>query len=143
MDGNVGSALSTLQGGLHTLAGSASGADVQALVAMLEAAGGVSVRLGGGSPAAVEAATQLALQEYLDVLLAQKGRVNLPFLAEDLDPVVIDGLYESLRVVDSARPGDRASPTGLGQIVRRRRRALLVGQPGSGKSVAIDRKSVV
>lgn len=136
VEGDVGSALSALQGGLHTLAGSALGSDVQSLVAMLEAAGGVSVRVDGSSPAAAEAATQLAVQEYLGVFLAQKGRVNLPFLAEDLEPVVIDGLYESLRVVGSARSGDRESPTELGRIVRRRRRALLVGQPGSGKSVA-------
>jgi hypothetical protein len=135
-DGAGGLALSSLEAGLHTLAGSALGADVPALVEMLEAVGGLSVRVGGGSPAAVEAATQAALREYLDLFLVRRGRVNLPFLADDLEPVVVDGLYESLRVVDSVRADDRESEEELPRIVRRRRRVLLVGQPGSGKSVA-------
>ncbi|SKB07680.1 NACHT domain-containing protein [Aeromicrobium choanae] len=136
VEGDPGSALSTLQSGLHSLAGSGLRADVPSLVAMLETAGGLSVRLDGGSPAATVAATEEALQKYLDSFLAQKGRVNLPLLAEDLGPVLIDGLYDSLRVIDSTQTGDRGSATALSQIVRRRRRALLVGQPGSGKSVA-------
>lgn len=136
VDGDAFSALSAIQSGLHTLAGSASGADVEALVTLMADAGGVSVRLGGDSPAAVEAETRLAMQEYLDVFLEQKGRVNLPLLAEDLEPLVVDGLYESLRVIDPVAPDGRESPQELDRLVRRRRRALLVGQPGSGKSVA-------
>lgn len=136
IDGDAGLALPALESALHSKAGSALGADVPALVATLEAMGGVSVRVGNGTPAAVEAATIGAVQEYLAVLLAQKGRVSLPLLAEDLELVLVDDLYESLRVVDSVRSDNRESLEELGPIVRRRRRALLVGQPGSGKSVA-------
>lgn len=135
-DGAGGLALSSLGAGLHTLAGSALGADVPALVEMLEAVDGLSVRVGNGSPAAVEAATQAAVRGYLNMFLVRRGRVNLPFLANDLEPVVVEGLYESLRIVDSLRADDRETDEELPRIIRRRRRVLLVGQPGSGKSVA-------
>lgn len=136
VEGDASLAVSALAGGLHTLAGSALGADVSALVGMLESAEGLTVRVGGGSPAAVEAATRAASDEYLDGFLSRRGRVNLPLLADDLAPVVVDGLYECLRVVDLVRSDERERSEDLGRIVRRRRRLLLVGQPGSGKSVA-------
>jgi len=141
LDNLVGSgdgrlALSSLQSHLHTLAGSAMGADVPSLVRMLESVNGLSVRVGSGSPAAVEVATQSAVRTYLDTFVKRRGRVNLPFLADDLSPIVVDGLYKSIRVIDSVRTDDRQLDEELAPVVRRRRRALLVGQPGSGKSVA-------
>ncbi len=136
VEGDATSAVTALSSGLHTLAGSALGADVPALIAMLKSAGGLAVRVGGDSPAAVETATQAAVASYLDVFMERRGRVNLALLADDLKPVVVDGLYSSLRIVDSLRPDKRGTSEVLEWVVRRRRRLLLVGQPGSGKSVA-------
>jgi len=136
IEGDTGLAVSALASGIHTLAGSALGADVAELVAMLQSADGLTVRLGGGSPAAVEAATRAAVDAYLNVFQAQRGRLNLPLLADDLPPVVVDGLYESLRVLDAVRSDEGTTTESLRRVVRRRRRLLLVGQPGSGKSVA-------
>lgn len=136
VEGDPRLAMSALADGLHTLAGSALGADVAALVGMLDSAEGMTVRTSGGSAASLEAATRAALAEYRDVFLARRGRVNLPLLADDLAPVVVDGLYESLRVVDSVRVDGSERSEDLWRLVRRRRRMLLVGQPGSGKSVA-------
>lgn len=133
-----GLALASLESGLHTLAGSALGADVPALVEILEAADGLTVRVGNESPAAVQAATHAAVREYLDAFLARRGRVNLPLLAGDLEPVVVEHLYDSLRVIDSLRTDDRETDEELPPMIRRRRRVLLVGQPGSGKSVAVS-----
>lgn len=130
-------ALSVLSARLHELAGRALGCDVAALVRLLDEKGLTVRAAAGGSPAARAAALASAVDGYFAALRSAQSRVDLSLLADDLDPLVVSGLYESLRVVDSLRDDSRGFDEELGRFVRRRRRLLLVGQPGSGKSVAM------
>lgn len=86
-----------------------------------------------GSDAALAVDNRATLKTYLDRLKKDTGRIDLSLLAEDLPPVVIDGLIDGIKV----KSGDRNTSGSLLAYVRRWRRLVIVGQPGSGKSVAM------
>lgn len=136
IEGDTTLAIAVLSSMLHTLAGEALVADVPALVRQIDATAGLMVRPAADSPAGAEAASIAALSSYLEGFTSRRGRVNLPLLADDLEPVVIKGLYSSIQVIDASHAEGRRPEEDLAPLIRRRRRILLVGQPGSGKSVA-------
>lgn len=73
-----------------------------------------------------------ALGTYIERLRAHAGLLDLSLLADDLKPIVIDDLLDGLQIdIDGSVTSDD-----LVRYVRRWRRMLIVGQPGSGKSVA-------
>ncbi|QQT68337.1 NACHT domain-containing protein [Brevibacterium casei] len=76
------------------------------------------------------------MTSYREDFASRRGRVNLPLLADDLEPVIVEDLYSSIKVIDVSHAEDRRNEEYLPRLLRRRRRILLVGQPGSGKSVA-------
>jgi hypothetical protein len=76
---------------------------------------------------------QEAVDAYRKFLRAHSGRIDLSLLAEDLPPIVDKTLLECMQIRGD---GHRFSSSLL-PYLRRRRRMLLVGQPGSGKSVAL------
>lgn len=86
-----------------------------------------------GSDAVLALDNRAALKGYLDRLKKDTGRIDLSLLAEDLPPVVIDGLIDGIKV----KFDDRNTSRPLLAYVRRWRRLIIVGQPGSGKSVAM------
>ena len=128
--------MSVLSSMLHALAGGALGTDVPTLVRKIGDTAGLVVRPGGDSPAGLEASSLAALTSYRAGFASRRGRVNLPLLADDLEPVVVEDLYSSIQVIDVSHTEGRRHEEYLAQLLRRRRRILLVGQPGSGKSVA-------
>ncbi len=134
-DGDGAALVSVLSDSFLTQSGAASSSNAQDWVLELrrasrpvieDAAGPVGMRLAAGL-AAVEA--------YRAALTADRGRVDLTLLADDLPPVAADGLLDGLRVRVNGE--DRAGDQPLTRVVRRWRRLLLVGQPGAGKSVAL------
>ncbi|WP_222936629.1 NACHT domain-containing NTPase [Streptomonospora sp. PA3] len=126
-------AVNTLSDFFHRQAGEALGSGIDDWVTALNNAG-LTVVADQGGPAGMRAASRLAaVRTYCNRLKADAGRIDLSLLAEDLAPVVIDGLIHNLQIdVESER-----TPEDLLRYVRRWRRMLIVGQPGSGKSVAL------
>ncbi|XKK40760.1 hypothetical protein HFP72_09830 [Nocardiopsis sp. ARC36] len=126
-------AVSTLSDLFHRQAGTALGSGIDDWVKALNDAG-LTVITDRGGPAGMRAAARLAaVGTYCDRLKADAGRVDLSLLAEDLPPIVIDDLINGLEIDIE---GERTSQDLL-QHLRRWRRMLIVGQPGSGKSVAL------
>ncbi|WP_244290876.1 NACHT domain-containing protein [Streptomyces virginiae] len=126
-------AVSTLADFFHRQAGQALGSSNQEWVAALAAAG-VTVLPDHAGPVAMRlAARRNALDAYRTQLTAEAGRIDLSLLADDLPPVVVDDLVDNLRVdVEGENTSHSLLP-----YLRRWRRMLVVGQPGSGKSVAV------
>ncbi|WP_080644111.1 NACHT domain-containing protein [Salinispora arenicola] len=126
-------AVSTLADLFHRQAGEALGSGIDDWVMALSD-DGLTVIADQGGPAGVRVAARLAaVHTYCERLKADAGRIDLSLLADGLPPVVIDGLIEGLKI---GVEGER-SPENLLRYLRRWRRMLIVGQPGSGKSVAL------
>ncbi|WP_308376800.1 hypothetical protein [Streptomyces sp. ISL-99] len=126
-------AVSTLADLFHRQAGEALGSSVDDWVVTLNSAG-LTVTADQGGPAAMRAASRLtAISNYRTQLKEDAGRIDLSLLAEDLPPIVVDDLIDGLQIDIE---GERTSHFLL-QYLRRWRRMLVVGQPGSGKSVAL------
>jgi len=126
-------AVSTLADLFHRQAGQAIGSGLDDWVMALNNAG-LGVITDQRGPAGMRVAARLAaFGIYRDRLTADAGRIDLTLLAEDLPPVVIADLLGGLKIDIE---GER-SPRGLLIQLRRWRRMLIVGQPGSGKSVAL------
>lgn len=90
----------------------------------------------GTGPAGMRiAASFAALDDYKRALSGRRGRIDLTLLAEDLPPVTVDNLIDGLRV--ETAEDKRGDGVNFLRVVRRWRRMLLVGQPGTGKSVAL------
>lgn len=126
-------AVSILADLFHRQAGEALGSGIDDwVVAMSD--DGLTVIAGRGGPAGMRAAARLAaIHTYCERLKADAGRIDLSLLADGLPPVVIDGLIDGLKI---GIEGER-SPENLLRYLRRWQRMLIVGQPGSGKSVAL------
>lgn len=126
-------AVSVLADLFHMQAGAALGSGIADWVAALNNAG-VHVIADKQGPAGMRVASKLiAVNTYRERLRADAGRIDLSLLADDLSPVVVDDLVSGLKIdVDGAR-----TSSGLLRYLRRWRRMLIVGQPGSGKSVAM------
>ncbi|MFD7513819.1 NACHT domain-containing protein [Streptomyces niveus] len=126
-------AVSALADLFHRQAGEALGSSAEDWVVALTASG-VTVLPDQGGPVAMRlAARRKVVDAYCTRLTAEVGRIDLSLLADDLPPLVIDDLLGGLQI---DREDERTSPFLL-QYLRRWRRMLIVGQPGSGKSVAV------
>lgn len=126
-------AVSTLADLFHRQAGEALGSGIDDWVVALND-DGLTVIAGRDGPAGMRVAARLAaVRTYRDRLRAEAGRIDLSLLADGLPPVVIDNLVEGLKI---SIKGER-TPENLLRYLRRWRRMLIVGQPGSGKSVAL------
>lgn len=126
-------AVSALADFFHRQAGEALGSSAEKWVAALAAAG-VTVLPDQGGPVAMRLASRRnAVDAYRTRLASEAGRIDLSLLAEDLPPLVVDGLVGGLQIdVEGGRTSSSLLP-----YLRRWRRMLIVGQPGSGKSVAV------
>ncbi|MFI2234851.1 hypothetical protein [Streptomyces chrestomyceticus] len=126
-------AVSVLSDLFHRQAGEALGSDIDAWVMALNSAG-LTVIADRGGPAAMRVASRLAaVNNYRGRLKADAGRLDLSLLAKDLPTLVVDGLLDGLKIdVEGSHTSE-----GLLRYLRRWRRMLVVGQPGSGKSVAL------
>lgn len=136
VEGGAGAtAVSIISERVHEWAGRAHGFDAQKLVAALSSSGVVVLPDANGSAAGHAAATQAAMDGYLAALSASKGRVDLSFLADDLDSFVVDDLLENVRVVSRLKESGGERDVRL--VLRRYGRMLMVGQPGAGKSLTM------
>ena len=133
VDAQGAQAVSTLADLFHRRAGEALGSSIDEWVEVLNSAG-LTVIADQGGPVGMRVAARLsAVDIYRGRLAAEAGRVDLALLAEDLPPVIIDDLIGGLKIdIEGARSSDD-----LLRYLRRWRRMLIVGQPGSGKSVAL------
>ncbi|MEU3693195.1 NACHT domain-containing protein [Streptomyces narbonensis] len=126
-------AVSALADFFHRQAGEALGSSAEEWVAALAAAE-VTVLPDPGGPAAMRLASrQKAVSAYRSRLTAETGRIDLSLLADDLPPLIVEDLIGGLQIEVE---GERTSHFLL-HLLRRWRRMLIVGQPGSGKSVAV------
>ncbi|WPP30429.1 NACHT domain-containing protein [Streptomyces sp. CL7] len=126
-------AVSALADFFHRQAGEALGSSAEDWVAALTTSG-VTVLPDQGGPLAMRLASRRnAVDAYYARLTAEAGRIDLSLLADDLPPLVVDDLVGGLRIdVEGERTSSFLLP-----YLRRWRRMLIVGQPGSGKSVAV------
>ncbi|WP_144589618.1 hypothetical protein [Brevibacterium casei] len=98
IEGDTKLAISVLSSMIHALAGGALGTDVPTLVRKIGDTAGLVVRPGRDSPAGVEASSLAALTSYREDFASRRGRVNLPLLADDLEPVIVEDLYRLIAV---------------------------------------------
>lgn len=134
VEGNAGaSAVSAIAESVHDWAGSAGGCDVHKLVGAIAARGIVLRADPDGPPAVRAAAARAAVDNYLEGLASSNGRVDLSLLAQDLEPVVVEDLLAGVRVTNPEEERDIGED--LRVVVRRNRRMVVVGLPGSGKSL--------
>jgi hypothetical protein len=121
---------------MHTQAGTALSSRIDDWVCVLRAAGVTVYADGKGPRGAAVMARQVALEAYQTGLGERSGYLDLSLLAEDLPPLRVEGLPDGLQVdVPSGRTSPEAHP--LLAVARRWPRMLLVGLPGSGKSLAL------
>ncbi|WP_431980088.1 NACHT domain-containing protein [Streptomyces qinglanensis] len=125
-------AVSALADFFHRQAGEALGSSAEDWVAALAASGETVLPDQGGPVAMRLASRRNAVDAYRARLAAEAGRIDLSLLADDLPPLFVD-LVGGLRIDVE---GERISSSLL-RYLRRWRRMLIVGQPGSGKSVAV------
>lgn len=133
-DGNGTAVISLLADAFHRQSGEASASTIEDWVQAVQRSRPL-IADGAGPTGMRIAASLAALDEYKRVLIGRRGRIDLTLLAEDLPPVTVDDLIDGLRV------GTAENQLGDGdnflRVVRRWRRMLLIGQPGTGKSVAL------
>lgn len=133
-DGIGAAVVSLLTDAFHRQSGDASGSTIEDWVQTIQ--GSRPLIADGTGPAGMRAAANLAaLSEYKRVLASRRGRIDLTLLAEDLPPVTVDDLIDGLRV--ETAENKRGDGDSFLRVIRRWRRMLLVGQPGTGKSVAL------
>ncbi|MFH9889335.1 NACHT domain-containing protein [Streptomyces luteogriseus] len=126
-------AVSTLADFFHRQAGEALGSSIDDWVVTLRN-DSLTVFSDPGGPTSMRVASRLnAVGNYLARLKEDAGRIDLSLLAEDLPPIVADDIIGGLQIDIE---GERTSHFLL-QYLRRWRRMLIIGQPGSGKSVAL------
>jgi hypothetical protein len=117
----------------HQQAGEALGSGIEDWVAALNDTGVVVIPDLEGPLGTRVACRMKALSAYLERLRDDEGQLDLSLLADDLPPIVIDDLIDNLQIdIDGSTTSDD-----LLRHLRRWRRMLIVGQPGSGKSVAL------
>jgi hypothetical protein len=136
VEGNAGAAaVSAIAERMHEWASRAHGFDADKLVNAIASAE-IEVHANShGSAAAQAAAKRKAVERYLGALAGSNGRVDLTFLADDLSSFVVKNLLANVRVTSRVRSGDGERDPRL--VLRRYGRMLVVGQPGSGKSLVM------
>jgi hypothetical protein len=135
-------ALRALSLSMHTQAGRALSSRTEDWVCVLRSAGVTVYANGKGPLGAAVMARQVALEDYRATVGEHSGFLELSLLADDLPPLRVDGLVDGLEVeVSSGSKRPEARP--LLAVARRWPRMLLVGLPGSGKSVALRQLAAV
>lgn len=131
------SAVRELSLSMHTQAGRAWRSTIEDWVDVLRAAR-IPVFLDGGGPlGAVVAERQTAVEEHRARLAESYGRLAFSLLADDVPPLHVGSLAADLHVVAMADDGQRYEKPLLA-VARRWLRMLLIGLPGSGKTVALQ-----
>jgi len=138
VEDNAGSgAVSAISESVHEWAGRALGFGAEKLVGAI-AARDIVVRADENGPAAAKAAAaRAAVAAYMSALAASNGRVDLTLLADDLEPIEVENLLANVRVRVTNPKDERGSDRDPRIVLRRNRRMLMVGQPGSGKSLTM------
>jgi hypothetical protein len=122
---------------MHTQAGRAWRSNIGDWVGVLRAAS-IPVFLDGRGPAgAVVAERQAAVEEHRARLAQSHGWLGFSLLADDVPPLYVGSLAEDLRVAVGT-DGSQRDGKPLLAVARRWPRMLLIGLPGSGKSVALQ-----
>ena len=121
---------------MHTQAGIASSSGAEDWVRVLRAADITVYADRRGPRGAAIMGRQAAVEGYRARLSEHYGYLDLSLLADDLPPLRIDTLAGSLRVAMNDGQ-DRQEERPLLVVARRWLRMLLVGLPGSGKSLAL------
>ncbi|QVJ02791.1 hypothetical protein KGD82_11245 [Nocardiopsis eucommiae] len=128
-------AVSAISECVHDWAGRALGFDAEKLVGAIAARDIVVHADENGTAAAKAAAYRKAVAAYKDTLAITIGRVDLTLLADDLQPIVVENLLANVRVTN---PKDKHGiDRELRMVLRRNRRILMVGPPGSGKTLTM------
>lgn len=133
-DGKGRAVVSLLMDAFHRESGDASASTIETWVQTIQASRPL-IADGSGLSGMRIAAGLAAIDEYKRVLTGRRGRIDLTLLAEDLPPVTVEDLIDGLRV--ETAENKRGDGETFLRIIRRWRRMLLVGQPGTGKSVAL------
>jgi hypothetical protein len=134
--GDGARAVRALSLSMHTQAGRASSTSAGDWVRVLREAGIRVYADHRGPRGAAVMARQVAVEEYRAKLAGRRGYLDLSLLADDLPPLRVDALADGLQVAigqERGRPEERP----LLAVARRWPRMLLVGLPGSGKSLAL------
>ena len=121
---------------MHTQAGKASSSSAEDWVRVLQAAGITVYADRRGPRGAAVMERQAAVEGYRARLSGHYGYLDLSLLADDLPPLCIDTLAGGVRVAMNNEQ-DRREERSLLVVARRWSRMLLVGLPGSGKSLAL------
>jgi hypothetical protein len=122
---------------MHTQAGRAWRSSVEDWVGVLRTAS-IPVFLDGRGPeGAVVAERQVAVEEHRARLAQSYGWLGFSLLADDVPPLYVGSLAEDLQVAVGTDGSQRGAKPLLA-VARRWPRMLLVGLPGSGKSVALQ-----
>ena len=130
-------AVNELSLSMHTQAGRAWSSSIEDWVAVLRAAS-IPVFLDGRGPeGAVVAERQAAVEEHRARLAQSHGWLGFSLLADDVPPLHVGSLAEDLQVAVGT-DGSQRDAKPLLAVARRWPRMLLVGLPGSGKSVALQ-----
>jgi hypothetical protein len=133
VEGHRGAAaLDCLAAHLHTVAGLGSGSGVETWHEVLESKG-FRLRPAAAGSAAVRYAK--AVTGYRRALSKDQGIIDLSLLADDLDPLPKRDILDGIRINDSSR--ERSTNRPIVPVVRRKRRLLVLGQPGTRKSKAL------
>lgn len=133
-DGKGAAVVSLLMDAFHRQSGDASASTIENWVQTIQASRPL-IADGAGPTGMRIAAGLAAIDEYKRVLTSRRGRIDLTLLAEDLPPVTVEDLIDGLRV--ETAENKRGDGDSFLRVIRRWRRMLLVGQPGTGKSVAL------
>jgi hypothetical protein len=96
---------------------------------------GVTIRTSGGTPAARLESEEQAVIRYIAAVERKAARIDLRPLGARIPPLPIDVIDAGVEVYD----GDRRGKSPLLWSFLRRRRAILTGLPGAGKSTALAR----
>lgn len=125
----------------HELARKRLGATRDDLIDLLAREGLTLTRDAAGLAAARHRERQAKLDEYRARVRARGESLDLSMLGAALPPLPLDEIDASVSVyqvpAEEERAGEDSGNGGLAWALRRRGRALLLGLPGSGKSVAL------
>jgi hypothetical protein len=134
--GSGASAIDLLAANFHQQAAAASGSAIDDWIRIIKD-GLIPVYIDMAGPQGARiAAQQMAVEQYRYALVRAMNTVDLALLADDLPPLKIEDMADSLRA-EIAGSSSRASAHNLIHIVRRWRRFVLFGLPGAGKSTAL------
>lgn len=107
-------------------------------VEVLKAAGITVYPDAGGPPAAKRVAIAEAVAAYRKRLTSRADILNYSLFSEEVLPLQVSGLLDSIHVKYSGPFGDNEFDRELKRVARRSSRFILRGLPGAGKTVALE-----